>query len=361
MAQRKGPGLEELVRSYFAHQGYFALRGVPFRFEGEEVTDVDVWLYGRQAASGRVRVVVDAKDKRSPKALERILWTKGLQALLSADRAIVVTTESNPRVARFARNNRISVITKALLQKVEEAGLGLEDRVTGDELLELIKANPHHKQDGDWLKQLGDAKAALISFPGFPAFNAAMSGFSFFAERAETRTLHKEVALRAAFLCAALAAVALDMALERVYFEDAETRQRAIADGVTFGDTGDGRAQRSIQNVLSLISESMENGRVLALQAQAKLEDRFSAVRADIVAEYFSKEENAQHLFKAARELEAKAHDKGGSAGNGLGVETKAVLGVLADFARVRRTTLFRASSDKGPGPADRAGVPRLI
>ena len=106
MAGKKGAALEEIARAYFQRQGYFALRSVPYRFEGEDVTDIDVWLYGRQAASGRIRAVVDAKDKRSPKALERVLWTKGLQATTGSDRAIVVTTDNNPRVNRFARENQ---------------------------------------------------------------------------------------------------------------------------------------------------------------------------------------------------------------------------------------------------------------
>jgi hypothetical protein len=50
---RTGAGLEELVRAYFARQGFFALRGVSHRFEEEEVTDIDAWLYGRQSASVR--------------------------------------------------------------------------------------------------------------------------------------------------------------------------------------------------------------------------------------------------------------------------------------------------------------------
>ena len=47
MAATKGAVLEELVRAYFARQGFFVLRSVPYRFDGEDVTDLDVWLYSR--------------------------------------------------------------------------------------------------------------------------------------------------------------------------------------------------------------------------------------------------------------------------------------------------------------------------
>jgi len=68
------------VRAYFARQGFFALRGVSYRFEDEVVTDIDAWLYGRHSASVRTRTIVDVKEKRSPKAFERILWARGMIA-----------------------------------------------------------------------------------------------------------------------------------------------------------------------------------------------------------------------------------------------------------------------------------------
>src|SRR4051812_8673108 len=101
MAAGKGAQLEEVVRAYFAKQGFFAIRSLPLRFDGEDVTDIDVWVYARQSASVRVRVVVDVKNKKTPRALERILWTKGLQALTGADRSFVVTTDAGPHIVRF--------------------------------------------------------------------------------------------------------------------------------------------------------------------------------------------------------------------------------------------------------------------
>jgi hypothetical protein len=57
-----------------------------------------------------------------------------------------------------------------------------------------------------------------------------------------------------------------------------------------------------------VIAEGMENGRVLARQAKNALERLFENVRADIIAEYFSKEHNAATLFNVAKELDDRAH-----------------------------------------------------
>src|SRR3546814_17676668 len=126
MAARKGENLEELVRAFFSRQGYFCLRGVTFSFEGESATDIDVWLYGKQGASIRTRAVVDVKNKKSPKAFERILWVRGMQLAIGCDRALVATTETDPRIARFARDQRVALISRAFLSRLDGSDESLQ-------------------------------------------------------------------------------------------------------------------------------------------------------------------------------------------------------------------------------------------
>lgn len=216
---RTGAGLEELVRAYFARQGFFALRGVSFRFDDEEVTDLDAWLYGKQSASLRTRTIVDIKDKRSPKAFERILWARGMQLALGCDRAIVATTDGGSKIEKFAHQQKVGLLTKQFLERLQSR-LGTGERMTLDEFVESIRAYKDHKQDGDWLKRISDAKSALVSLQGFPAFNKAISAFAFFAERSLTRPQFKAQALRGAYMSAALACIALDAAFERIVYED---------------------------------------------------------------------------------------------------------------------------------------------
>lgn len=61
------------------------------------MTDVNVWLYLRPSPLGREHIMVDAKDRGKPKAMERILWAKGLQSVLGVKAsAIVATTDKRP-------------------------------------------------------------------------------------------------------------------------------------------------------------------------------------------------------------------------------------------------------------------------
>lgn len=348
MAARKGADLEEFVRAYFARQGFFALRSVSLRFEDEEVTDIDVWSYGRQSASIRTRTLIDVKDKRSPKAFERILWARGVQLALGCDRAIVATTDSSQKVVRFAQQQKVALLSKQFLDRLQ-GKIDISERLTLEQFLDNIRKYPDHKQDGDWIRQIADAKSAVVSLQPYPAFNKSMSVFRFFADRTQTRSQHREQALRCAYFAASLACIALDAALEQVLYEESSARYRAIAAGVTYGDAGDAKVQKSIETVLSVIAEGMENGRVVARQARDALDKLFENVRADIIAEHFTKEHNASMLFAVARDLEDRAHRVDGSQIQTLGTEAKSVLGVFADFVQAKRASLFNQSSSDNP------------
>ena len=334
---RKGGSLEELVRAYFARQGFFALRGVSYRYENEEVADIDVWLYGRQSANVRTCTIVDVKNKRSPKAFERILWTRGMQFALKCDRAVVATTDDSTKVARYARHQGIALLSKSFVTLLRDK-LDVDERLSLEQFVENIQRNRNHKQDGDWLRRISDVKSALISLHGYPAFNKAMATFRFFAERIQTRSHCREQALRGAYLTAAVACVALDRAFEQIVYDTPKRRYDVILDGVTYGDAGN---QKNIETVLDVIAEEMENGRVIARGVKDAFDKMFRGTRADIIAEYFSKEQNAGALFVVAKELDDRAHSTDPSVIQKLSVGAKSVLGVYADFVQARRTDLL--------------------
>ena len=204
--------------------------------------------------------------------------------------------------------------------------------------------------------QIEAVKTALVSNPGFPAFNTAISAFRFFGEKLETRPLFREQALRCCYLMAAIACASLDAALERIVFDDTVSRVRAINNGIVFGDTGDGKTQKNLQNVLQLVAASVENGRSLSAQIQVAIDAEFAKIRADIISEYFSKDAHQFALFPVARELEDRAHVNIGGDLNGLTLDAKGVLGVLADFSRIKRSLLFRSPHADAPP----SNIPRL-
>ena|SRR5262249_30509384 len=79
----KGFDLEEALKAYFWRAGYFVVRAVPFRLNGDDVTDIDLWVYERPAALTRRRLIVDAKNRRSSRVSERIISASGLRVALT--------------------------------------------------------------------------------------------------------------------------------------------------------------------------------------------------------------------------------------------------------------------------------------
>ena len=340
------------MRTYFDRQGFFALRGISFRYDDEEVTDIDVWLYGRQSASVRTRAVVDVKNKRSPKAFERIMWVRGIQLALGCDRAIVATTDRNTKIASFANQQNVSLLTKDFLSRLQNR-LDTGARLTLEQFTENIHSYAEQKHDGDWWRQIVEAKSAILSLQGYPAFNRSVAAFRFFAERLETRPHQREQALRCAYFTAALSCIALDVALERIVYDDRRSRYKSILQGVKYGDTGDERVQRSVKTVLQVISDGMDGGRAIARQADVALNSMFDSVRADIIAEYFSIEANAAKLVDVAIELDHHAHRISASEIQTVSVDAKSIIGVLADHVSARRFALL---SDGAPGRTDDRG-----
>ena len=116
----KGSELEEVVREYFWRAGYFVVRGLPYRIDGEDVTDIDLWLYERPAASTRRRLIVDIKSGKTPKASERIVWTKGLQAALGVDGAIVATTDTRTSIRRLSKALGITLLDGDAISETQQ-------------------------------------------------------------------------------------------------------------------------------------------------------------------------------------------------------------------------------------------------
>ena len=121
----KGPHMEEVLRSYFLDLGYFVVRGPQFRYQGFDITDVDLWLYMRPSPLTRERIIVDAKQRRTPQAIERIFWAKGLQLALGLEGCIVATTDKRAAVREFGRQNGVSVLDGTFFARLSAAMVDL--------------------------------------------------------------------------------------------------------------------------------------------------------------------------------------------------------------------------------------------
>lgn len=337
--KEKGYQLEELTRAYFEQQGLFALRSVPLRFGDELITDIDVWLYDGKRTNERTRTIIDIKNRRIPKVLERILWLCGVQKILNCDNAIVVTSDRSrqaDKINQFALQQDLTIIKASFLTDMRDQ-LSDKNRLSLEQFGENINQYKGHKQDGNWLNHISNAKASLINLSDYRAFNTIIKEFAFFARRIETKPRFKEQTIRCTYFVTALACIALDNALKDSHYEDPVTKRQIIEKGVTYG--GDSTLA-SMNRVLDFIAKSLTNGRTVVRQIEDTLQSMFRNVRADIISEFFVKKHNAALLLKVARELERCAHSVD-IKHRKLTTEAKTILGIFADFIQVERSLLL--------------------
>ena len=146
----KGPRMEELLRSYFLKAGYYVVRGVPFIYEGFDVTDIDLWLYSRTSSVSREITLVDAKNKKTPQAIERIFWVQGLRIATKATNAVVATTEKRQEVKDFGRELGVLVLDGTFLGKLDKTDAPNALRFSEEEFFSKIDEYSLNKLDGDW-------------------------------------------------------------------------------------------------------------------------------------------------------------------------------------------------------------------
>ena len=56
---KKGELAEEKLRLYFKSLGFFVVRSIECKYQGYDVTDIDLWLYSRPSPISRERTNVD--------------------------------------------------------------------------------------------------------------------------------------------------------------------------------------------------------------------------------------------------------------------------------------------------------------
>ena len=234
----KGQDMEELLRDYFLKAGYFVIRGVPFVYEGFDVTDIDIWLYSRTSSVSREVTIVDSKNKKTPQAIERIFWVQGLRIATKSTNAIVATTDRRQEVKDFGRDIGVAVLDGSFLSRLVQANAKGSDRISDEDFHKQIDDYNLNKLDGDWKKRIKKSKSLLATPLSFDSCNEWLSQGRFFAEQAATKENHKEIALRCLYLIISFVAIAIDYNMKELSFLEALERSRLLKDGFTYGSRG---------------------------------------------------------------------------------------------------------------------------
>lgn len=336
----KGYIAEELLRAYFSKAGYYVVRGVPFNYEGFSVTDIDLWLYSRASSVSREIAIVDAKNKKTPQAIERIFWVQGLKAAIGATSAIVATTDKRPEVKEFGRELGVVVLDGSFLARLGPRD-GLDPvRLSDEEFVEGLANYSLGKLDGDWKGRISFCKSLLSKGLNFDNCNEWLNQGRFFADHAIANYPQRENALRCLYLICSFVAVAIDYLLKDLSFLEQGERSLMLEEGFTYGSRGRSGLKKILEVSLGLVEQHAPEGITTSHQVRRSVESQLAELNADILSVFFSRPEVARTLFSVAKEFEQLAMARQFSDHNKSSVELKSMLFCLLDHWSIDRSKL---------------------
>jgi hypothetical protein len=344
----KGLDLEEALKGYFWRAGYFVVRGVPYRLDGDDVTDVDLWLYERPAAFTRRRLIVDVKNRRSPKAAERIIWVRGLQSALAVDGVIVASTDKRPSTRRLAKALNVTLLDgDALVELAEREQLHkTAAQWRTEDLVAAVKQIDRGRRSSEWREAMDDARSSLISGIGVQSTNRSLAANAFFADQvlnAFPRSEQAQVGLRLVYFTCAFVALSLDYLLAEQAFRAPEERRQSIINSIRFGQSDALGSLPIVRAAIGLTRKYVENGAAAAKQIEHGFYGDANQIPAEIIADYVTRVASSDALFNVAREIDSAAWASELPSFDALSTEAKSLLGVVMDFNGISRQKIASA------------------
>lgn len=360
MPPRKGAVVEEALRFFFLRRGFFVVRGMPVSFRGRDVTDVDLWLYGKSTGGARCVLLCDAKGKQRPKAIERILWTRGLTQYLDADGAYVATTDKREDLREIARRLGVQLLDGRDLQRIRnDKSLPYPQRLSDEEFTDHLRTVDQSLRN----RTLQDARDAILGSlsEGFGTRSACRSLELFGSIASSVVSVHPgsdsaRAAGRLAYLAAAVVCVSLDYVSKETAVQTPEERRKRILDVVRLGRLRDDVGQQALEMALLLISKYSPGGRNAANAVKSKLDGELERIPAEIVADQAVRLLDQGGLFALARDLEASSYRREIPTFDQMQLNARALLGALLDYSGVQRERFSRAWTK--PTVNNRAGKP---
>jgi hypothetical protein len=333
----KGYLMEEELRNYFLKAGYYVVRGMPVKYDGFDVTDIDLWLYARTSSLSREIAIVDVKNKKTPQAIERIFWVHGLKSVVHAHHAIVATTERRPSIKEFGKKLDILVLDGTFLSKLSRNTKTLNSRITEEEFHSQLSSYELAKVDGDWKGAIEDAKSYLAKGLNFDTCNALFEIANFFANCMLTRPSRLELATRCFYMVCSYIAICIDYIQKDYSFLEPHERQAFVMQGFSFGSMGESGMDNMLKLSMGLIKQFATDGTSTANSIQTNLKISLNEMRTNILAEYFSKNDVGKSLFLMAKELEARSKASNTLEVEPISIEMKSLIACFCDYWGLER------------------------
>jgi hypothetical protein len=327
----KGELMEELLRNYFLNLGYYVARGVKFKYEGIDITDIDLFLYGRSTGLSRQRINVDIKNKKSPQAFERILWANGLMKLLDFNSCIVATTDQRPVIHAFGQLHNTIILDGAFLNKLRSNVF--PERLTEEDLLLILSKHISYKtySNKDWKYIYESSKSKLLTELDFSGFNSTLFNLIYFVEKALVDEQKREDSTRMIYLILSHLLIIIDFIVKDIAFLDTVNKEKKLSDGFKFGNLG----KDGVDKIISIAVQISGN------RSATSFLKSLESIPTDILKEFFSKNDNSKNLHNWSKEFEKLGFNKTIINPGQIDSSLKGVLSLMLDYAKIERRKFF--------------------
>ena len=332
----KGELMEEKLRQYFLDNGYYVARGVKYKYDDLDITDIDLFLYSKVSSLSRERINVDIKNKKSPKAFERIIWTKGLQNLLLFDSCVVATSEKRDSIRQYGKKHNVLILDGEFLQRLNYK---VENRIPEDvflkDLSRIKSLNVFKNQT--WNNLYEDSKSRLLNELDFSGFNKSLITVKYFIEKC-FNPQKREQATRTLYATLSHSLIILDYVLRDIMFLEINLRKETLSDGLKFGNLGREGVNRTIDMAIKIT-----NSKIPANVIKQSIDTN----QTDILVDFFSKSDISKNIFKIAVDLENKALSKTYITPDLLDSPIRSLMYLFLDFFSINRKSFYDLYNQK--------------
>lgn len=347
----KGMMFEELLRAYFFHSGMFVIRGIPVVQQNDELSDIDIWLYDKPTGLSRRVQILDAKFKNKPKAIDRLLWTKGMSALLEVDGAYVATTDRRNLVKHIGNNLNILVIDGTDLSRLSQSSSNriktfFQERLTEDEFESLISSVDKSRRKGKELSKIyRSLKTSLIEKFGIGSLNRALEFFSVIVNNLIVSHPNSEAAniyTRLTYFASSIIAISIDFCLSKVAFRTIDEQKMILSNIIRFGNDDSHKGLERVRVASALVEKYLPNGRALSQAMLDDIYEDYKRINSEMIVDYVL--DNKQEiLFKLGRNFEMNAFSRDLPSFDRLSQDEKSFLGIILDFSGCQRNSFANA------------------
>jgi len=327
----KGYTAEEALRGYFRNIGCFAVRGIPFTYKGLDITDVDLWLYIKANTVTSERVCVDIKNKRTPQAMERVLWARGLKEILGVDRALVATNDNRQETRNFGNEHAIGILQGDFLKRVI-TNFPSTNTITEEELCSQLNVPCVVDPKVNWQKWYKYSKTLLLNNLNFDGCNILLLNCKLLMDEFFAIGTTSVTPLRLLYIMIGYFLICLDFTTRSFFQLEPFSRASILINGFRYGESGQQKTREIVEMASQLLSTVENTDLFTGDRLMIEFERQIFDFNAEILGEYFSKPEPLKNLFPWACNFDLIGYGRNFIQPNEAPSEIKAIIGLLCDL-----------------------------